>query len=159
MFNADNFWDECNGKVNEDRIKFVEKELGINLPQSYINLIKNCDGGTPIKSDFKYYNVDLEDIWGSGVGSFLYLNLKGEYYEDILGLNKSPPEFFPENLVSFANVGNGDYICFDYRQDKDNLDPPIVYWFHEAEIGKDVSFIAHNFEEFIGMLKEPEDLP
>ena len=73
---------------------------------------------------------------------------------DLLSLFLNKPEFFPENLIVFAEVGNGDLVCFDYREGKDNPDPPVVYWCHEYPENENVSFIAKNFEEFIGMLRE-----
>ncbi len=71
---------------------------------------------------------------------------------------KSPPEFFPEGLIAFAETGGGDSICFDYRESRDNPNPPIVYWDHEADAGKDVSFISKDLKSFLSMLKEPEDV-
>jgi len=71
---------------------------------------------------------------------------------------KNPPEFFPEGLISFASVGNGDLICFDYRADPKTDNPPIVIWEHEAA-GSDeaVSFIAPDFESFMNMLMSDEE--
>jgi hypothetical protein len=86
-----------------------------------------------------------------------YLPLNESEYGHFLKEFSNPPECFPEGLVVFADTGCGDLICFDYRQGTDNPNPSIVYWFHEAEPGKDVSFIANNFEEFLGMLTQPED--
>jgi hypothetical protein len=148
-----NFWDieSCEGIVCDSRIDFIESILGYKLPQLYIKLIKSCDGGAPKKDEFKYYNNYRGKISMSCIGSFLQLNDNDSL--SFFGYFSDPPEFFPQGLVAFADTGGGDLICFDYRQDKDNLDPPIVYWFHEvAGTGKDVSFIAKNFEEFIGML-------
>jgi hypothetical protein len=67
-----------------------------------------------------------------------------------------PPEFFPENLVSFAGDGGGNLICFDYRATKEN--PPIVFWCHDDSEGEDVHFVANSFEEFINMLHESEEI-
>lgn len=76
----------------------------------------------------------------------------------LLSTFNSPPEFFPEGLVAFSEDGGGNYICFDYRQGKKNSDPSVVFWNHEAEIGKDVSFVAINFEVFLSMLKSEEEI-
>ena len=90
-----------------------------------------------------------------------YLNREGYLKEEsynIVQLNQTPPEFFPKGLVAFGEDGGGDFICFDYREGKDNPNPPIVYWRHDANEGEDVSFIAKDFETFIGMLKSEDEL-
>ncbi len=149
-------FDICFGKVSEEKFSFLEEKMGVKLPKSYKENIKDCDGGYPLKSIFKYYSNYFEEISEGSIGAFIRIdnpegaNLLSDYYKK--------PELFPEGLIAFGENGGGDFICFDYRQGKDNLDPPIVYWFHEvAGTGKDVSFIAKNFEEFIGMLYTDED--
>ena len=112
-------------------------------------------GRRPVKTDFEYMDSEKSRIIGTGVDVFYSLNKSD--YDDILRNYLDPPEFFPEGLIAFADVGNGDLICFDYRKGKDNPDPPVVYWNHEANVGEDVSFVAKNFEEFMGMLREPDD--
>ena len=146
-------WDICNDQVNEEILKKVEDKISFKFPESYIKLVKECDEGYPIQSNFNYYDEYAEEMFESAIGAFISIN-----DENFLEMYNSPPEFFPENIIAFAETGGGDLICFDYRQGKNNLDPPIVYWNHGADIGKDVSFIANNFEEFIAMLKEPEDI-
>ena len=141
--------------VCEERIKYVEETIGVKFPKSYRELIKRCDGGYPIKDEFDYYDEDFEEVLPGSVGGFLTLNeVQGI---GLLKLFYSPPEFFPEGLLAFGDNGGGNFVCFDYREGKDNPDPPIVYWSHEAEDGKDVSFIAPNFDAFIKMLYRSED--
>ena len=146
-------WLECYGEVSNQLLQDIQDKIGIILPKNYLSCIKLCDGGYPAKSVFNYIDVNDDCTWRTGIGTFLSINKLNflENYTD-------PPEFFPENIVAFAETGGGDYICFDYRQDRDNPNPPIVFWNHGADIGKDISFIANNFEEFIGMLREPDDL-
>lgn len=151
-------WDECYGEVSLDRIMFVERELNIKLPDSYLRLVQNCDGGYPTNNAFKYLDAYSKKVHGSGIGSFLSLNPREHYYDEILGTHNSPAEFFPKGLIAFADTGNGDYICFDYRLAKKETDPPIVYWSHEGTVGEDVSFIASNFEKFLVMLEKPIDI-
>jgi cell wall assembly regulator SMI1 len=143
------------GVTNQERVKFVESKLGCKFPQSYINCIKNCDGCTPINSDFKYFDSFFKKERESGIG--IFLSLSNSENSELLNTFTNPPEFFPEGLVAFADTGGGDFICFDYRNDKNQMDPPVVYWFHEADIGQDVSFVAHNFEEFLSILEEPNN--
>lgn len=54
----DNFWnnqkyylENCVGnKLDDETIRYVEKELGYKLPESYIELMKIQNGGAPIKN-------------------------------------------------------------------------------------------------------------
>lgn len=148
-------WDTCHGTVSKVRVFEVEQHIKIKLPHDFVELVKQCDGGTPIKSTFRYYNISHKTEWEDGIGRFLPLN--PERY-GLLETYLSPPEFFADGIIAFGETGGGDYICFDYRQGRKTLNPAVVYWDHEASPGKDVSFISGNFEEFIKLLKEPEDL-
>jgi hypothetical protein len=59
-FSFNNFWDDCEYAKKEyisepptnDVIKKIEGELGYKLPKSYIWLMKNHNGGTPINNCF-----------------------------------------------------------------------------------------------------------
>lgn len=150
-------WLYCEKQASQERIDFVSQKVGVVFPNYFVALMQKCDGGTPKIAAFDYYDESLKFVVGTGIGSFLTFE-KGDYeYDDILSCYESSSDLFPQGLVAFADTGGGDYICFDYRKDKANPDPEIVYWFHEAEEGKNVSFVAKNFESFMGMLKEEDD--
>jgi hypothetical protein len=144
------------GAFADQRLELVEKKIEISLPKVFVALIQNNDGGVPDKNIFSYLDVRERKFCMNCVGAFLCIN--PNQYGDLLSTYLDPPEFFPEGLVAFAEDGGGNLICFDYREGKDNPNPPIVYWNHEADIGKDVSFIAKDFETFISMLKSDDDL-
>ena len=148
-------WLDDEKKISESEISSLEDTVGVAFPQKYKIIIRNHDGCTPVKSDFSYLDV-LSQSRMSGIGAFI--SIVTDEYLSMLDTFQDPPEFFPTGIVAFAEVGNGDLICFDYRVDPKTDNPPIVYWNHEAEEGKDVSFIAKDFEEFLSILKEPEDL-
>src|ERR1700722_3287534 len=147
--------ENCLGKVSDERIKTIQSPVGVRLPKSFIEIVRGCDGGTPIACDFEYTDQFKKSKRIDCIGAFL--NLNPNEYGDFLSTFLNSPEFLPEGLIAFAENGGGDYICFDYRQDKNNPDPPVIYWNHEADVGKEVSFVTKNFEEFLGMLKEPEN--
>lgn len=144
----------CNGSIPKERFLYIEREIGFELPQSYKDLIKDCDEGYPNKNVFKYYDNNLGCITTEGLGAFTSLKKEENSF---LSDFKNPPEFFPKGLVTFAENGGGDFICFDYRHGHPNPDPPIVFWRHDADIGKDVSFIAPDFKAFIDMLYQEEE--
>ena len=143
--------------ITKDQVTLVENQLQVKMPVLYINYINQYGYGELKKSDFMYFDESFQKERISSIGAFL--NFDSESYNSILKDNLLSPEFFPKNLIAFAEVGNGDLICFDYTSNKSNLNPPIVYWDHGADVGKDVSFVANNFEEFIGMLRESDVLP
>lgn len=147
--------ENCAETLDKKRIIFLERKMGIKFPTSFLNVMRKCNGGVPTASDFEYIDAFKSRKRIECIGSFL--SLTPRKFSDFYYVWQNPSEFFPEGLIAFAETGGGDYICFDYRQGKDNTDPPIVYWNHEADVGKDVSFIANSFENFLGMLREPED--
>ena len=60
-FDWSNFWDDDDYSLKEyvgkeptdDEIKEIEDELGYKLPQSYIELVKKQNGGTPFATLFR----------------------------------------------------------------------------------------------------------
>ena len=139
---------------NEDFSDSCMKFLPFKIPKSFVELLNISDGGSLDNSDFEYFDTDKRRVLGQTV-SFIY-GMKSKNY-NFIKEHRDPPEFFPKDLVAFAETGNGDLICFDYRHDFLTDNPPIVYWNHEADIGKDVSYVAKDFEEFLSLLHEPDD--
>tara|TARA_B100001750_G_scaffold244228_1_gene261110 strand:- start:239 stop:706 length:468 start_codon:yes stop_codon:yes gene_type:complete len=145
---------DCN-IIPPERFVYIEREIGFKLPEFYKNLIKNCDRGHPVADAFDYYDEEFGCTMEGCLGVFCPIN--EDEYSHFLSLYKDPPEFFPEGLVAFGEDGGGNFMCFDYRGGHPNPDPPIVFWRHDSDIGKDVSFIAPTFESFIAMLYKGED--
>lgn len=143
-----------NGLITEKRFQEVQNIIGKKLPYSYYSLVTNDDGSTPFPNIFKLVKKNGQYVV-SCVGAFLAFN--PSEYGDIVNEVKHPPEFFPQNLVPFAEVGNGDYICFDYRQDPQTDNPSVVYWSHEDAPEESVSFLAKDFESFLDMLFDDEE--
>lgn len=155
---GNNFIKYCFGRAHAEDIAECEKEIGIIFPVAFKEKSLKCDGGTPTKDVFNYYSTTFNRHEGSCLGGFLLFSQNYPHPSELLLESyKKPPEFFPECLVAFAEVGNGDQICFDYREGKDNLDPPIVIWEHEGDEGNDVSYLAPNFEAFMNMLMDEEE--
>lgn len=153
-----NFWNEFGviyPQAMTEEISILEMNTGVKFPQDYLELMLQHNGGNVINSNFIYLDKYRKDIEIGSIGSMLHLTWKEYPYDSILGLHSSPPEFFPNGLVPFADDGGGNLTCFDYRKTK--KDPPIVFWVHDDPEGEDVHFIANNFEEFINILHEPRD--
>lgn len=153
-------WYRQGGKPCKKTINGLEDTVGYKLPEEYLALLKECDGGAPMNNAFDYFDTNSGEKESSEIGYFLGLN---SHHCNFMETLNSPPEFFPKGLVAFADTAGGDYICFDYREDKTASNPKVVYWVHDAlitedEVGlRDVSDIADNFEEFINILYEPKN--
>ena len=140
------------GIVSAQRLEYVEKRLGVEFPRQFVELVRDEDGGDPEDGfdSILFTNPDSNRVEVTGIGGFLTIE-ENEYYS-ILDNYFDPPEGFPEGLLGFAFLGS-DRFCFDYREGKHLKDPPIVYWIQGNEPGKDIAFLANNFEDFIGMFK------
>lgn len=146
-------WDRKNTSLREELITTIEK-FSFKIPEKFIELLKVSNGGV-IDYDFDYYDMDCETHIGTGIGYIYGVSTK---HYSIIKEYKDPPEFFPKNIVAFAETGSGNMICFDYRSDPNTDNPPIVYWNHEAPEDRDVSFVAKDFEEFLSILKAPKNI-
>ncbi len=147
------------GPVSLERIQYVESQIGVKLPKSYIDFILPNDEAYIEPGAFLYFDESFQEKAGAGVGVFLKIG-ESKAFSDLLSKNirLQSYDFFPDGLMAFSQDGGGNLLCFDYRKGKDSLDPPIVYWNHEAEEGKDVSFLANNFEAFLKILKTDEEM-
>ena len=148
-------WHRSNQPLHEKDL-ILQKNFPFKLPSKFIELLKLSNGGS-IDYDFSYYDIYFKEIIETAIGGIYGINSSDS--EDIVKEYLHPPEFFPQNLVAFAEDGGGNFVCFDYRTAPETNNPPIVHWNHEADEGQDASYVANNFDEFIGILSEPEPYP
>lgn len=144
-------WDYQNIESVKPNLDLLQ-DLPYKLPKKFIKLLKITNGGD-IDYCFKYSDINLGRIRDTGID--LVFGIGVDNY-DLLKEYRNPPDMFPKNIVAFSETGNGDQICFDYRDNPNTDNPPIVYRNHEADVGQDVSFVAKDFESFIKMLQEPD---
>jgi hypothetical protein len=138
---------------NTEEFLNFEKAYELLLPEVYKDLTRYKDGGWLQKYIFSYdkgYMIDENSVCD-------FLCWKKDTMEDdyIIDRIESPPEFFPEGLIPFATDGGGNYVCFDYRNTKEN--PPIVFWHHEIEKNDGIFFLNDSFEDFINNLKSEDE--
>ena len=135
-------------------IDFVEKNLQLKLPESFLNCIRQVDSGVPEYPLFRYLDPDTKRF-RIDIASFISFLPENSY--NILRTFFMLPEFFPKKLVPIMENGGGDYICFDYSIDGfQDKDPPVVLWLHENSEGQDIVDLAINFQRFLSKL-EPEE--
>ena len=132
--------------------KMLLEGFPFTLPSNYLEILKEHDGGF-LDYDFDYYDNNFKEYMSAGIGVLFGLDHK----YNIVKKHNTRPYFFPKGLVAFGENGGGDYSCFDYRMEPRSKNPPIVFWSHDAEEEKAISFVAKNFKEFLSILKEPED--
>lgn len=134
-----------------------ERKWRLVLPTDYKDFIVNYNGGIPNEKSFE------SNMHGYAIQRFLCIlkdvreNPNGCY--DISVIESQIGERLTDNedligveVLPFAELFAGDYVCFDYRQDKNN--PCVCVWSHE-ESGdfEPVTYKAANtFSEFVQML-------
>lgn len=136
----------------------VEKELGYKLPQSYIDLMKNRNGGaprntcfpSPLRTTWAADHIAIESIKGIG---FKQWSLCGE-----LGSKDAISAWYHDIGIGICDCPSGghDMIFLDYRKNGIEGEPEVVH----VDQGNGefvITLLAHNFEEFIcGLYSEDE---
>ncbi|ENV94613.1 SMI1/KNR4 family protein [Acinetobacter bereziniae] len=150
-----------NGQVSLDIIHEVESILGYNFPTSYINLIKDHDALSPVENIFDFKNIyKKEDERDLNFLSFKTDHLDGDILSNQSNVNDLE-NYGIKNLVVFGICANGDYICFDYRDNIEGTEPKIVLVYHDDFVDYEdgassmvVNNVANNFDDFLNLLHE-----
>lgn len=143
IFNAEAHFEQLTLAVLEK----VEKNLHVKLPNTYIDLMKQHNGGTLayttlISSRLPDGEAEIDEIKG--------IDLE----EGIIESNYLTNEWeLDSKLIIFAGDGNY-WLAFDYRK-HDSNEPAVVY-IEEDTDNKPIK-IAKNFALFLKKLHEPED--
>ncbi|WP_044796240.1 SMI1/KNR4 family protein [Bacillus cereus] len=136
-----------------EQIIQVEEKLGIKLPNSFKKVLLEFSGNFSLRwflpDDVELPNEFTDIFCGTphwsleslsefekerkGLVDEVFSNIDDEY--DVVWYNK----------LAFCEVGNGDYLAFDM---KDDIDAPIIYLSHDDGEGHGYK-IANNFIEFI----------
>lgn len=134
--------------LTEEKVQKAEKELGVKLPDSYINLLKEQNGGyihhdahpasTP--NSWADDHVSVEYIMGIGEENGI---LESGYYIEEWDL--------PAGVVLISGDGHS-WIALDYRSTKEN--PPVIF----IDPDQDQIFeLAPDFGTFLSQLTSWED--
>ena len=139
------------GQVDISIIEEFEKTLGLRLPDLYKKLLSRHDAFIPEKNifDFQVNNEShSSDVNFLGFGENLnnYKSIRsGQEYDD----------YAYEKIVVIGRAANGDYICFDYRENLETSDPPMVIMLHDYPDENDkmlVCGVADSFQVFMDSL-------
>jgi len=150
-----------NGKNSLDEIKRVQNELGFFFPNNYFDLIRNHDALRFEKNIFDFKNIyNNEDERDLNFLSFKADHLDGDILSNQDNVNDLE-NYGIKDLVVFGICANGDYICFDYREDSQTSNPKIVLVYHDDFVDFEdgtssmvVNDVANNFEDFLNLLHE-----
>ena len=148
------------GEIPLEIIKKIEDRFKIELPIVYTNFITRHNGAYLENDTFDYSDQNYLDGRGSNSIAFIRAEKIQQYIDDIQSGEEPDWDIkyrFEDGLIPFGDNGGGDLICFDYRNNRDTDNPPIVIWNHDMGLEHRVVFIANSFEEFINMLHEPKD--
>lgn len=145
FYKGKNFWKEGLEPVSEDAIKKAEQELSVTMPKSYLELLREHDGG-----DLEYPYIIIGDenernamYHMDGIANEGFSILSSPSVIDELGL--------PNKLILLE----GDYhswISLDYR---DKYIPSVTYFYEdysEEEMKWGSIEIAPSFDIFLTKL-------
>ncbi len=164
-FDFTNFWQDSEYALKEyvseppsdELITSIEQELGYKLPDSYVWLMKQHNGGIPVNTCFPTkeptsWAEDHVAITGIfGIGRKKDYSLCG-----MLGSQFMIDEWeYPAIGVAFGDCPSGghDMIFLDYRECGPQGEPKVVHI--DQELDYKITLLADNFEDFIrGLVSE-----
>jgi len=142
-------------KLSEARLRLVEQEIGIDLPEQYRIFLLKHNGGQPQPAGF-HFKYESGPYTDSVVDCFLAI-YNGPYdnFEDYYRTYKVIESRLPLNLVPIAHDPGGNLICICISGSERGS---IYFWDHEKELqsvlGENVHFVASSFQEFLDSLEE-----
>jgi hypothetical protein len=151
-------WELCEPGAPEAMIADVETQLGVRFPDEYRAIVRTCQRGYPVER--RRFQVRQGDhTTGSALGCLLMIDPSVESDSMLRTLaNIRIDDQIPDDIIPFGAVGNGDLICFDYRN-ADGGAVSVVYWDHGWDKDESVFPLAPTFAAFLDMLEPSEPLP
>ncbi|TCI04926.1 SMI1/KNR4 family protein [Corallincola luteus] len=140
------------------RVKEFESFHRVKLPMEFIDFINSSNGGRPNKLVIEADSEDrlieqflclLDDPRNEAVHGQYEISVVIAQIEDRL---TDDEEQIGTTLIPFAAIFGGDFLCMDFRQQKD--DPSIVLWDHnESDELEPVTYsVADSMGAFLSML-------
>jgi len=141
-----------------ERVEWFEQSYRVKLPAAYVEILLSSNGAELVTSIFEYNGNEFvlerflclldnprdDNVHGWYDLSSVLTQLDARLIEDqdLIGMN----------LIPFAVVFGGDFVCLDYRE---SAVPRIVLWFHEEsdDFAPVTKVVADSFEAFVEMLR------
>ena len=167
-FNFNLFWDEdqyslatyTGTALTEDDVKKAEQELGYKLPESYIELLKNKNGGIPVNRCFATIAATSWAENHIAINAILGINSHEESLLGELGTKFMIEEWgYPEIGIIICDCPSAghDSVMLDYRKCGKDGEPQVVHVDVETDDKPTVTFLAKDFETFVRGLVNEED--
>jgi len=145
--------------LSDADLKKVEKDLGIKLPNEFVEFYKLHNGGEADRTTFEDYYKKIDDIEISNFFSLLYrqdFQDDPDYTLDGRIKNEWLENKIPKNLLPFTMDWGGNYICI-------GLDDGVIYYYFldvwsknlsvEQNFASNTQPIAPSFSYFINNLQ------
>ncbi len=142
--------------LTDAMVRFAQAELGYRLPQAYIELLRNQNGGIPVRTNHRTpwptsWAEDHIAITGiHGLDTNKPYSLCGE-----IGSKFMIEEWgYPDIGIYFADCPSAghDMLCLDYSECGVDGEPRVVHVDQELEYA--VTPVAENIEAFIRGLED-----
>lgn len=159
MMRNDLIWQSYWGSADPLLISDFEEEIGKIFPVEYVEIVTKYNGAYVVGCDaYRFYCNLTGRLETYGLGLFHAFGQTNSTTESMRWSYENKPVGFPYYLVSFSRDGGGNLLCFDYSKDQSSSNPEIVLWNVNAEpgSGKEISFVASNFDALLNLLFEEE---
>ncbi len=163
MMNTENLWRESKYSTEnyvsepftDELLKEIEEELGYKLPSSYVELMREHNGGALNRSVLPLDEIDTYTVLTSiyGIGREKPYSLCGEYSTKFWVEEWEYPAIGV--VIAETESAGHEMIFLDYTECGPEGEPRVVYIDQEWDYKTIV--VAENFEEFVNMLREEEE--
>jgi len=143
------------GKPIEDWaiIERFQAERGLSLPQKFLEIVRDNDGASLIGPSVEYLNPETRKGESVGCDALIpFQTFPGEEGSTMADLNVPGNPVIEDGLIVFAREAGGYLFAFDYRANRDTLDPPVVLINRDNTPPDDVIRLSDSFTEFFDRL-------
>lgn len=145
-------------KATEELIMREEEMWRVKLPSEYRDFLKKYNGGTPEKKTFLINNQEIHVDRFLGIFAETENNDNGKYDIDVVLTQIEDRLTDNEDLIGcellpIVKLVTNDYICIDFRKNKEN--PSVSIWVNEEsdELSPVTYEVAESFREFLKLVR------
>lgn len=131
-------WRYLKTSISEEDIVKVENKIGFKLPNDYIKLVLQYNGGRPRPNRF-----NTKTTTGRVLQAFLSLHSNDQ--GSIFSVLEWVGDRLDKNMVPFAEDPAGNYLCFKHY----TINTKIMFWDHE---NNESELVCDSITELIGSL-------
>lgn len=137
-------WMYAKKTITHEDVEYVERFIGIRLPESYVDCVLDNNGGRPSPCLFDF-GTKREAVFEN------LLRIEKDHKEGIILTLERLSDLLPAGCVPFAADPFGNLLCFKYPC---HGSPSVVFWDHEQDGANSISFVSRSFEELLEKLYE-----